>query len=213
MGEIGDRAWQRMLSGRRLDILNPSPLDIEIEDIALGLSRLARWNGQTHGEHGYSVAQHSILVTELVATNSPDMPVQCLLAGLLHDGPEFVTSDLVTPFKRAVGKGYMELEARMAEAIHTAFGLPAVLPEQWRAAVDSADRLAAFLEAVHLAGFSELEARRLFGWKKSMPAIEIDPWSSAIAREKFLAVFLDLKSGGHHCRKRWESPRRSASGR
>ena len=213
MGEIGDRAWQRMLSGRRLDILNPSPLDIEIEDIALGLSRLARWNGQTHGEHGYSVAQHSILVTELVATNSPDMPVQCLLAGLLHDGPEFVTSDLVTPFKKAVGKGYIELEARMAEAIHTAFGLPAVLPEQWRAAVDSADRLAAFLEAVHLAGFSELEARRLFGWKKSMPAIEIDPWSSAIAREKFLAVFLDLKSGGHHCRKRWESPRRSASGR
>ena len=212
MGEIGDRAWQRMLSGRRLDILNPSPLDIEIDDIALGLSRLARWNGQTHGEHGYSVAQHSILVTELIATNSPDMPVQCLLAGLLHDGPEFVTSDLVTPFKRAVGKGYMELEARMAEAIHTAFGLPAVLPEKWRAAVDSADRLAAFLEAVHLAGFSELEARRLFGWKKSMPAIEIDPWSSAIAREKFLAVFHDLKSGGHHCRKRWELPRRSASG-
>ncbi|WP_235063003.1 HD domain-containing protein [Paramagnetospirillum caucaseum] len=188
-------------------------MDIEIEDIALGLSRLARWNGQTHGEHGYSVAQHSILVTELVATNSPDMPVQCLLAGLLHDGPEFVTSDLVTPFKKAVGKGYIELEARMAAAIHTAFGLPAVMPNDWQEAVDGADRLAAFLEAIHLAGFSEIEARRLFGWRKSIPIIEIDPWSSAIAREKFLAVFLDLKSGGHHCRKRWESPRRSASGR
>ena len=213
MGEIGDRAWQRMLSGRRLDILNPSPLDIEIDDIALGLSRLARWNGQTHGEHGYSVAQHSILVTELIATNSPDMPVQCLLAGLLHDGPEFVTSDLVTPFKKAVGKGYIELEARMAAAIHTAFGLPAVMPNDWQEAVDGADRLAAFLEAIHLAGFSEIEARRLFGWRKSIPIIEIDPWSSAIAREKFLAVFRDLKSGGHHCRKRWETPRRSASGR
>ncbi|CUW37161.1 conserved protein of unknown function [Magnetospirillum sp. XM-1] len=153
-----------MLSGRRLDILDPSPLDIEIEDIALGLSRLARWNGQTHGEHGYSVAQHSILVTELVATDQPTAPIHCLLAALLHDGPEFVTSDLVTPFKRAIGQAYVELETRMAAAIHSAFGLPATLPHEWSDAVNRADRLAAFLEAIHVAGFDELEARRLFGW-------------------------------------------------
>jgi len=203
MGDIGGRAWQRMLSGRRLDILDPSPLDIEIEDIALGLSRLARWNGQTHGEHGYSVAQHSILVAELVAANTPNVPAECLLAALLHDGPEFVTSDLVTPFKRAIGQGYIELESRVAAAIHTAFGLPATLPLEWRDAVNHADRLAAFLEAIHLAGFEELEARRHFGWKKATPSIELVPWSSGTARDKFLAVFHDLKSGGQQCRRRW----------
>ncbi len=152
-----DRAWQRMLSGRRLNIIDPSPLDIEIEDIALGLSRVARWNGQTIGEHGYSVAQHSILVAELTAAEAPAAPVQCLLAALLHDAPEYVTSDLVTPLKHAVGASYTDIEERMARAVHTAFGLPAVLPREWRDAIDRADKLAAFVEAVHLAGFSEAD--------------------------------------------------------
>ena len=159
------RAWQRMLSGRCLDILAPSPLDIEIEDIALGLARIARWNGQTIGEHGYSVAQHSIFVAELAAVEDPDVPPQCLLAALLHDAPEYVCSDLVTPLKRAVGASYTEIEQRMTTAVHMAFNLPASLPPDWRLAIDRADRFAAFIEAVRLAGFPEKEARQQFGFR------------------------------------------------
>jgi 5'-deoxynucleotidase YfbR-like HD superfamily hydrolase len=205
MGEIVGRAWQRMLSGRRLDILDPSPLDLEIGDIALGLSRLSRWNGQTHGDHGYSVAQHSIFVAELVAVEAPTAPVHCVLAALLHDGPEYVTSDLVTPFKKAVGKSYRELEARMARAIHTAFGLPAVLPSDWQAAIDRADRLAAFIEAVHLAGFSEVEARQVFGVRRAAPEVNLKAWPALVARNQFLAIYEDLVSGGAACVLRWRA--------
>lgn len=203
MGEIGGRAWQRMLSGRRLDILAPSPLDIEIDDIALGLSRLNRWNGQTQGEHGYSVAQHSVFVAELVAAETPTAPVPCLLAALLHDGPEFVTSDLITPFKRAVGQSYFELEAGMARAIHTAFGLPAILPAEWKTAIDQADRLAAYIEAVHLAGFDEVEARQVFGFRRAAPDVELEAWPASVAKDRFLAVFQDLSTGGAKCVNRW----------
>lgn len=209
MSEIGGRAWQRMLSGRRLDIIDPSPLDIEIDDIALGLARLNRWNGQTHGEHGYSVAQHSILVAELVATETPSAPAPCLLAALLHDGPEFVTSDLVTPFKRAIGPAYVELEARLARTIHLAFGLPALLPQEWREVIDRADRLAAFIEAIHLAGFTEAEARQVFGFRRPAPDVDIEPWDAPTARKRFLTVFQDLAAGGMSCRRQWRIARNS----
>lgn len=213
MGEIGDRAWQRMLSGRRLDILDPSPLDVEIGDIALGLARLNRWNGQTRGENGYSVAQHSVFVAELVAAETPTAPVQCLLAALLHDGPEFVTSDLITPFKRAVGQSYVELEAGMARAIHTAFGLPTVLPADWQAAIARADRLAAYIEAVHLAGFGEAEARQVFGFRRVAPDVDLEAWPALVARDQFLAVFHDLASGGAKCVSRWRTSGTCGSGR
>ncbi len=203
MGDIGGRAWQRMLSGRRLDILEPSPFDIEIEDIALGLSRVARWNGQTTGEHAYSVAQHSILVTELVAAAMPSAPSSCLLAALLHDAPEYVTSDLVTPFKRVVGDAYKEIETRVERAIHLAFNLPPVLPDAWRSPIQRADRFAAFIEAMALAGFSEAEAKTVFGVRRNIPAIALKPLESATAREAFLAVFADLAAGGRRCLARW----------
>src|SRR6185312_13495858 len=87
------RAWQRMLSGRRLDLLEPSPLDIEIEDIAHGLARVARWNGQTKGLHAFSVAQHSVLVERLVADLSPRLSREARLMALLHDAPEYVVGD------------------------------------------------------------------------------------------------------------------------
>ena len=193
-----------MLSGRRLDILEPSPLDIEIEDIALGLSRVARWNGQTVGEHGYSVAQHSILVTELVAGTRPGVPVSCLLAALLHDAPEYVTSDLVTPFKDAVGETYRRLETRMATAVHVAFGLPAELPNDWRRAIDRADHLAAYIEAVELAGFSVEEARAVFGLHRAPPDVDLEPWDAGTARRAYLEVFTDLRSGGARCLRRWQ---------
>lgn len=207
MSEIGGRAWQRMLSGRRLDIIDPSPLDIEIDDVALGLARLNRWNGQTNGEYGYSVAQHSILVAELVATETPAAPVDCLRAALLHDAPEFVTSDLVTPFKRAIGSAYAELEARLARTIHLAFGLPALLPQEWTEMIGRADRLAAFIEAIHLAGFTEEEARQVFGFRRAAPDVDIAPWDAATARVRFLAVFRDLADGGKGCRRQWRPAR------
>ncbi|MFW5654473.1 MAG: HD domain-containing protein [Roseicyclus sp.] len=157
------RAWQRMLSGRRLDLLDPTPVDIEIEDIAHGLAFVARWNGQTRGDYPYSVAEHSLLVEEIHARMQPAAPVKWRLAALLHDAPEYVIGDMISPVKAAVGPGYGELDARLSAAIHLRFGLPALLPKPVKAAIKRADRVSAWLEAVQLAGFSETEADRFFG--------------------------------------------------
>lgn len=197
------RAWQRMLSGRRLDILDPSPLEIEIEDIALGLSRVARWNGQTTGDHPLSVAQHSILVAELMAAENAKLPCEALMAGLLHDAAEYVTSDLVTPFKRHIGSTYRIIEERVSAAVRTAFHLPAILPEDWAAAIGRADHAAAYLEAVHLAGFSDTEARILFDFRRKAPVIDIKPWDGFTAKARFLGVFDDLAAGGSRCLQAW----------
>jgi 5'-deoxynucleotidase YfbR-like HD superfamily hydrolase len=157
------RAWQRMLSGRRLDLLDPSPLDIEIEDIAHGLAFVARWNGQTRGEHAYSVAEHSLLVEEIYTRLVRDPEPRWRLAALLHDAPEYVIGDMIAPVKGAVGPGYAALDARLAAAVHLRFGLPAELPAAVKAAIKRADRVSAWLEAVQIAGFSRAEADRLFG--------------------------------------------------
>jgi hypothetical protein len=97
------RAWQRMLSGRRLDLLDPSPLDIEIEDIAHGLARVARWNGQTHGAHIFSVAQHTLLVEAVLRQQTPRVDHRIRLAAMLHDAPEYVIGDMISPFKAVIG--------------------------------------------------------------------------------------------------------------
>lgn len=157
------RAWQRMLSGRRLDLLDPSPLDIEIEDIAHGLARVARWNGQTSGPHAFSVAQHSILVEAIAAALRPDIGSRFRLAALLHDGPEYVIGDLISPFKAAVGLNYTSFEVLLQRAIHIRFGLPAELPAAIAQLIKRADKIAAYYEATMLAGFAEEEARRYFG--------------------------------------------------
>ncbi len=156
------RAWQRMLSGRRLDLLDPSPMDIELEDIAHGLARVARWNGQTTGDHALSVAQHSLLVEQIASELRTDLPERWRLAALVHDAPEYVVGDLITPFKAAVGLNYRELEDRLLQAVHIRFGLPGVLPKTITTLVKRADKMAAYLEATQLAGFSEAEARRFF---------------------------------------------------
>lgn len=156
------RAWQRMLSGRRLDLLDPSPLDVELEDVAHGLARVARWNGQTTGDHALSVAQHSLLVEQLASELRSDLPDRWRLAALVHDAPEYVVGDLITPFKAAVGLNYRELEDRLLQAVHIRFGLPGELPKAITALVKRADKMAAYLEATQLAGFSEPEARRFF---------------------------------------------------
>jgi hypothetical protein len=156
------RAWQRMLSGRRLDLLDPSPLDIEIEDIAHGLARVARWNGQTLGDHPFSVAQHSLLVEQLVRRLKPKAGPVERLAALLHDAPEYVIGDMISPFKAAIGLDYKEFEARLRRAIHLRFDLPPDLPGPIEKLIKRADRLAAWFEATQLAGFTEAEARRYF---------------------------------------------------
>lgn len=157
------RAWQRMLSGRRLDLLDPTPLDIEIEDIAHGLAFVARWNGQTHGDWPYSVAEHSLLVEEIYSRTCPDAPAKWRLAALLHDAPEYVIGDMISPVKAAIGPGYGELDSRLTAAVHLRFGLPAQLPKSVKSAIKRADKLSAWLEAVQIAGFSRGEADKFFG--------------------------------------------------
>ena len=157
------RAWQRMLSGRRLDLLDPTPVDIEIEDIAHGLAFVARWNGQTQGDFAYSVAEHSLLVEQLFGRIVPNAPAKWHLAALLHDAPEYVIGDMISPVKAAVGPGYEDLDDRLAAAVHLRFGLPAKVPAQVKRQIKKADKVSAWLEATRIAGFTVDEADKFFG--------------------------------------------------
>ena len=189
------RAWQRMLSGRRLDILSPSPLDIEIEDIAHGLARVTRWNGQTKGTYGLSVAQHSLLVEEILSRNAPQLAQKWRLAGLIHDAPEYVIGDMITPFKAALGPLYRQIEARLQEAVHIRFGLPAELPPGIIHSIKRADRMAAFIEATQIAGFADAEAKKLLSKPRGTPAdYKIIPLPPEKAAKAFLRRF-DLLFG------------------
>jgi uncharacterized protein len=191
------RAWQRMLSGRRLDLLDPTPVDIEVEDIAHGLAFVARWNGQTQGDWPYSVAEHSLLVEEIHARMCPGVAIRWRLAALLHDAPEYVIGDMISPVKAAVGPGYGELDLRLTAAIHLRFGLPAMLPAPVKKAIKAADKVSAWLEAVRIAGFSVGEADRLFG----KPAIgvvdglEIRLRPPAVVRADYVARVAVLLDG------------------
>ncbi len=157
------RAWQRMLSGRRLNILDPSPVDIEITDIALGLCRVARWNGQTRGDMAYSVAQHCLLCEHIMRDIHPHMDYKWLLACLLHDASEYVIGDMISPFKHAIGDTYKDIEHRLQSAIHIRYGMPSVLPVHIKKSIKSADVHCAYLEAVQLAGFEEADAKKYIG--------------------------------------------------
>lgn len=157
------RAWQKMLSGRRLDLLDPTPVDIEIDDIAHGLSFVARWNGQTSGDYAYSVAEHSLLVEQIYTRMHVRPDPKWQLAALLHDAPEYVIGDMISPVKSAVGPGYDELDKRLTAAIHIRFGLPASIPVQIKKQIKKADKISAWMEATRIAGFSQDEANRFFG--------------------------------------------------
>lgn len=186
-GEI-PRAWQRMLSGRRLDLLDPSPLDIELDDIAHGLARVARWNGQTSGDHAFSVAQHCLLVTELLPRIRPRATAEQKLACLLHDAAEYVVGDLISPFKAAVGMNYKAFENRLLAAIHIRFGLPPALPPALTRDIKHADRMAAWFEATALAGFDEAEADRIFGPRPAPLANPLVPMPALDAKRAFVAA-------------------------
>lgn len=191
-----------MLSGRRLNLLDPSPLDVEIEDVALGLSRVARWNGQTSGEHSFSVAQHSVLVLDLIVQARENAARELRLATLLHDASEYVTSDLITPFKSALGPEYKDVEKRVQGAVNLRFGLPAALPADWVRRIKRADRVAAYLEATRLAGFAEAEARRIFSFRGADPGMWIESLPAEMARHQFLERFRRLSLGGGSAKRR-----------
>lgn len=193
--EKAPRAWQRMISGRRLDLLDPSPLDVEISDIAHGLARVARWNGQTHGDHAFSVAQHSLMV-EAIAARLGAADHEILLMALLHDAPEYVIGDMISPFKAVVGGGYKAVEARLQTAIHIRFGLPAETPARIKSLIKKADSIAAYFEATALAGFSGAEARTYFGQPRgiTLEMIGIEPLPAARAQERFLARFSQIEA-------------------
>jgi len=192
------RAWQRMLSGRRLDLLAPDPADIEIDDIAHGLARLARWNGQTQGSHAFSVAQHALTVEQIAGSDDPQWTRPWRLAALLHDAPEYVIGDLISPFKAAIGLDYKAFELRLLAAIHVRFGLPAALPEAVTHAIKAADSIAAYFEATQLAGFSVAEARTYFGRPDQLPAAllatlgALEPLPAAVVEQDFLVRFRAL---------------------
>lgn len=190
------RAWQRMLSGRRLDLLDPSPLDVEIADIAHGLARVARWNGQTRGNHAFSVAQHSLLVEQIFGIIQPTASPQDRLLTLLHDAPEYVIGDMISPFKSVVGGGYKSVEARLEAAIHLRFGLPAHPSRELKVRIKRADSLSAFFEATELAGFSLAEARKFFGAPSGVTreTLALQPLPATEAQQQFLDRFAELES-------------------
>ncbi len=192
------RAWQRMLSGRRLDLLDPSPLDIEIEDIAHGLARVARWNGQTVGDHAFSVAEHCLLVETIAGALVPKLDRSFRLAALMHDAPEYVIGDLISPFKAALSLDYKAFEAKLLAAIHIRFGLPAELPEEVTKLIKRADKIAAYYEATALAGFSVKEARSFFGQPRGLKPVltaklsRLAPLPAADSETKFIKRFNEL---------------------
>ncbi len=188
------RAWQRMLSGRRLDLLHPSPLDIEIEDIAHGIARVARWNGQTTGDHPFSVAEHSLLVELILHRLKPKAGPAERLAALLHDAPEYVIGDMISPFKAAIGLDYKDFEHRLLAAVHIRFGLPPDLAPALEKLIKRADRLSAWFEATQLAGFSEAEAAKYFPRPRfeGAGAIRQKPRSTNAVKRAFLARFRQL---------------------
>ena len=197
---VKSRAWQRMLSGRRLDILDPSPLDVELSDIAHGLARVARWNGQTIGDYPFSVAQHSVLVLEIFKSLNRDADAKALLHTVLHDAPEYVMGDIISPFKAAMGGNYKEVENRLLGAIYLRFSLGSVPVPAVQKQIKKADREAAYLEAVHLAGFEAAEARKYFG-EPSFPVFELEgfdrlirPWPTREAYDRFVAAVEDLSA-------------------
>ncbi|MEP1931663.1 MAG: HD family hydrolase [Roseibium sp.] len=195
------RAWQRMLSGRRLNLLDPSPLDVEISDIAHGLARVARWNGQTHGDHAFSVAEHSLVVEDIALSLKPDLAPHWRLAVLLHDAPEYVIGDMISPFKAVIGEAYKAVESRLQGAIHLRFGLPAEIPQTVKKLAKRADIISAYFEAVELAGFEDVEAGKIFGKPRGYPLNSnglmrygLEPQPVAIAEKLFMQRFEEIEA-------------------
>lgn len=194
LNDHAPRTWQRMLSGRRLNLITPSPLDIEITDIALGLSRNTRWNGQTSGDHAWSVAQHSDLVVEILQNIKPNATPTDLMTAKLHDAAEYVTHDLITPFKAVIGDVFKEVETRLEAAIYIHAGLPGIPSSSLKKLIKKADHIAAATEAVQLAGFSEKEVKSVLRIREKPLNKRIIPLPSKEAEANFLKGFYELEA-------------------
>lgn len=188
------RVWQRMLSGRRLDLAHPSPMDIEIEDIAHGLARVARWNGQTRGEHAFSVAEHSVLVEKIVRKLEPGFGPAEWMTALLHDSPEYVIGDMISPFKAILGESYKGVEGRLQEAVHIRFGLKSITPVGVKKVIKRADNICAWFEAVQLAGFTAAESDGFFGKPPEGMKLKLTPLPPTEAQAIFLQRFGDIQA-------------------
>nr|WP_210277925.1 HD family hydrolase [Rhizobium sp. BK316] len=184
-----------MLSGRRLDLLDPSPLDVELTDIAHGLARVARWNGQTSGDHAFSVAQHCLVVESIFRHFNEATPGDCLMA-LLHDAPEYVIGDMISPFKAVVGGGYKTVEKRLEAAVHLRFGLPPHPSRDLKDKIKKADTIAAYFEATVLAGFTPAEAQKFFGQPRGITRdmLLIDPLPALEAQRLFCERFAEIEA-------------------
>lgn len=191
---IQKRAWQRMLSGRRLDLLDPSPFDIEIEDIARGIARVARWNGQTSGDHAFSVAEHSVIVEQIHTVLNPSAGPKAQMMALLHDAAEYVIGDMISPFKAALGLDYKAFEAKLETAIHIRYGLPTKMPAKLKKSIKQADIYCAYFEAIQLAGFSVVEANQFFTRPPEGLTLEINPLPVRDAEALFLARFEQINA-------------------
>jgi len=130
-----------------------TPLDIEIADIAHGLARVARWNGQTSGAHIFSVAQHTLLVEAVLRQQMPRVDDKFRLPRCCMDAPEYVIGDMISPFKAVLGGDYKVVEARLAGRDPTSASACRrcwLRPSRRRSRPPTAVR--PFLEATHLAG-------------------------------------------------------------
>jgi hypothetical protein len=180
-----------MPSGKRLDLLNPTPFDWDDADLALGLARTYRWGGHSAWPLPLSVAQHSIAVMLLrqLAAPEPLDPVVALRE-LLHG------FDAVSPLKPFLGQGFDALTRRLEQVVFLRYGLPAWTPTE-HARHKQADRLAAASEAVHVVGWKEEEVRNTLRIRAAV--LEEDPlaaryrcrpwepWPPTVAAERFLA--------------------------
>ena len=192
------RAWVRLLSGKRLDLLDPTPFDWEDKDLALGLARTYRWGGHSAWPLPLSVAQHSLFVLCLrrlwfPAARDP----RADLRELLHDADEGLLGfDCISVLKPFLGDAYRQLTTRLAAVIALRYNLPAWTTKEQRSH-KKADRIAAASEAVHVVGWTEAEVRNVlhipFKPLAKDPLVDIyggapwEPWPPQLAAERFLA--------------------------
>jgi uncharacterized protein len=208
------RAWVRLLSGKRLDLLNPTPFDWEDEDLALGLARTYRWGGHSAWPLPLSVAQHSLFVLQLRRQRFPDAKdARADLRELLHDADEGLLGfDSISPLKPFLGEAYHDLVARLQTAIGVRYGLPAWTAKEKRIHKE-ADRIAAATEAVRVVGWTLDEVHRVlripFEPLTQDPLEPVyggkafAPWPPQLAAERFLAELQALtRAAGHPAKNR-----------
>lgn len=201
--DFKNRAWIRLPSGGRLDLINPSPDAWQDSDLACRISRTYRWGGESKHAFPLSVAQHSLAVLALREQLSPE-PLTALqkMAELQHDSEEaFIGFDPISPLKRAMGPEFEKICDRILAAIWERYRLPEWEPEDYKLHKE-ADLISAASEAVHCVGWSEDEVRNVLGIKH--PILEIDPlaaiydctpwepWAPKVAAERFMDKLEDL---------------------